>query len=74
MTKEPADSSPKTDLNVKKSKKRDIKEVSAIKRQSNSGLRNPLKLETDETVFSSSSFSDLKISDKLVGVMFTLQS
>ena len=50
------------------------KEVAAIKRQPNSGLRNPLKLETDETVFSSSSFSDLKISDKLVGVMFTLQS
>lgn len=27
MTKEPADSNPKNDLNVKKSKKRDIKEV-----------------------------------------------
>lgn len=50
------------------------KEASAIKRQPNSGLRNPLKLETDETVFSSSSFSDLKISDKLVVVMFTFQS
>lgn len=50
------------------------KEASAIKRQPNSGLRNPLKLETDETVFSSSSFADLKISDKLVVLLFPLQS
>lgn len=42
------------------------KEVAAPKRPKNTGLKNPLRLVTDETVFSTASFSDLKISDKLV--------
>ena len=48
------------------------KEATVTKRSITSGLKKPLQLETDETVFSSSSFSELNISDKLVILMIAV--
>lgn len=42
--------------------------VQVAKKKPNTGLTNPLQLLTNKNMFSAASFSDMKISDKLVGL------